>query len=416
MQYVDSSDLITAEVIDVLRSAAGVAADSDLDGMELSLARIFDATGGFPIFDDFAFTESQRTRRALELLREATLHAFAATPLTIPPRGFVLRDEPSERFEQEIVPIRRVAVNSAPHSELEALPVIGSVIADQIIAERVSEGPFASLDDFATRLTALGEEAKAQLRDALRFDHPDDEWRYSLPSTGDLEQIFGLFVQLSPGADAEARLRSALDRLATSSSGQPHPATADRRRRPLVDESLLDLAEAEWAGMLIGSEYFREVLDMLLASIETIDVCMFHIALPEENHPTRQLLEALVSAQGKGVSVRVLVDRDRADDPFHSTVINSPAKAFLDVQGVPCRFDEESILLHSKYLVIDESVVVIGSHNWSAGSFFQFDDVSLAVGSSEYARVMTQRFEESWDAADRNGNQSDGPSPNERPL
>jgi phosphatidylserine/phosphatidylglycerophosphate/cardiolipin synthase-like enzyme len=123
---------------------------------------------------------------------------------------------------------------------------------------------------------------------------------------------------------------------------------------------------------------------------------MFHIASPSETHPTRKLLDALGAARQRGVSVRVLMDQDRKTDPYLSTIINTPARKLLEAANVPVRFDTAERLLHSKFLVIDQTVAVIGSHNWSAGSFFNFDDLTLVISSPELAAELTQRFVRLW--------------------
>jgi phosphatidylserine/phosphatidylglycerophosphate/cardiolipin synthase-like enzyme len=50
-------------------------------------------------------------------------------------------------------------------------------------------------------------------------------------------------------------------------------------------------------------------------------------------------------------------------------------------------------------VVIDGTEVIIGSHNWSAGSYFQFDDASVLVTSLNLAAEMSQRFETLWQMA-----------------
>jgi phosphatidylserine/phosphatidylglycerophosphate/cardiolipin synthase-like enzyme len=96
------------------------------------------------------------------------------------------------------------------------------------------------------------------------------------------------------------------------------------------------------------------------------------------------------------VAVRVLTDSDRVEDPYLSTVINGPAIAVLRGAGVPVRVDTPEALLHSKFLVIDDDLAVVGSHNWSAGSYFTFDDLSLALRSAALAAELAARFDGLW--------------------
>ncbi len=77
-------------------------------------------------------------------------------------------------------------------------------------------------------------------------------------------------------------------------------------------------------------------------------------------------------------------------------MVNTRAKNFLAANGVPVKFDSEERLLHSKFVVVDGQTVVVGSHNWSIGSFFEFDDVSLAIASATLAQEFTGRFDLLW--------------------
>jgi phosphatidylserine/phosphatidylglycerophosphate/cardiolipin synthase-like enzyme len=47
-------------------------------------------------------------------------------------------------------------------------------------------------------------------------------------------------------------------------------------------------------------------------------------------------------------------------------------------------------------VVIDRRLCVIGSHNWSAGSFFHFDDVSVVIGSDALGAELGDRFDAMW--------------------
>src|SRR5204863_5482816 len=138
-------------------------------------------------------------------------------------------------------------------------------------------------------------------------------------------------------------------------------------------------------GELWSDDYWKVLPELLSSATSSIDVCMFHIALPKETHPTFGLLDALRQAHQRGVAMRVLVDSDLKTDPYRSTVINAPAKTFLRDAGIACRSDVTDRLLHSKYLILDRALVILGSHNWSAGSYFGFDDLTLVIAAADLA-------------------------------
>lgn len=60
----------------------------------------------------------------------------------------------------------KVNINTATAKELEALPGIGEVLAQRIIAEREANGPFKSVDDLI-RVPGIKEGIIAQLRDLV---------------------------------------------------------------------------------------------------------------------------------------------------------------------------------------------------------------------------------------------------------
>jgi len=147
---------------------------------------------------------------------------------------------------------------------------------------------------------------------------------------------------------------------------------------------------------LAGPLYYTRLPRLIGQARIRIDVCMFHIAMPGEKHPTARVLKALGNARRRGVTVRVLVDRDRERDPYLSTIINRPAIDRLQRDRIAVRVDDSDKLLHSKVIVVDDRTVVLGSHNWTAGSYFGFDDLSFLISSEKVCRQQRRRFNELW--------------------
>jgi phosphatidylserine/phosphatidylglycerophosphate/cardiolipin synthase-like enzyme len=93
---------------------------------------------------------------------------------------------------------------------------------------------------------------------------------------------------------------------------------------------------------------------------------------------------------------RILDDYGRKSDPHKSRTINQNAIRYLHADGIACRYDRADKLLHSKFLTIDGVVSVIGSHNWTAGSYFKYSDLSVRIQSGTYAHWMRGRFRQLW--------------------
>lgn len=390
------SDLVTDSFRETVAGAAGVAAESV---PVAPCARILRAVGGLP-FTERDLTDGERTEVANRLFHEAVLHLLAVLrgQRTMEP-GYVVEEAPAAPYELEIRAVDRVPLNSADAHALSRLPHVGEGIGRNIVRERQLAGRLKSLDDLDARVSGVGPTTVEAVRHAVCFDETVDLVTRAAAATGDLAGDFRSLLALLPDTTPEERVAKAIDALATECGGDPHPSS----RGLVVRETLAPLAPpatvANGTGVLFGTEYFYEMPRLFEAATHRIDVAMFHIAFPDEDHPTRQLLDALAAAHERGVTVRVLMDQDRPTDVYNSTVINTPAKEYLEARGVACRFDAEDVLLHSKYVLLDSDIAVVGSHNWSAGSYFQVDDLSLLIWSEELTATMRVRFDGQWDEA-----------------
>ena len=113
------------------------------------------------------------------------------------------------------------------------------------------------------------------------------------------------------------------------------------------------------------------------------------------------LAAALVQANKRGLSVRVVIDRD-----FDAGNQRSKGK-FLEGQKVPLRRvaaprsgtgDKETGLMHQKFAVLDRSAVLTGSYNWTHSADRLNDENLLffrdaAPLAQEYRRVFLQLWE-----------------------
>ncbi len=379
------SSYVTSELIGDLATAGSVAADTIAAIAKVRLARLFELTGGLPIVDR-RLTADERIAVARRILHESVMGALGAR--TAVPDGYAQEDAPNRRAKRARA-VPRVAVNVASQSELEALPTVGRVIARRIVDARVQR-PFRDTTDLTERIAGLSPEKARGLASLLRFDVPGSAPVNSV--SGNLRTDLVLLIGLRSEADPAARVLSTLEALVARAGGNRHPMSGHVRALLPAPEVALIQSDVE---LLYGRRYYAELPGLLRSARQRIDVCMFHIALTSAGHPTRRLLEALRDRKRAGTSVRVLVDRDRNWDPYASRVINQPALDYLRDAGIRVRVDPPGLLLHSKFVVIDD-LVVVGSHNWTAGSYFGFDDLSVVIRSAAVRRAQSQRFAALW--------------------
>jgi phosphatidylserine/phosphatidylglycerophosphate/cardiolipin synthase-like enzyme len=113
----------------------------------------------------------------------------------------------------------------------------------------------------------------------------------------------------------------------------------------------------------------------------------------------RDVLDVLLRAARRGVAVRLIVN-DFRNDPGQPT-LNLVAAHHLAHGGAGVRLyaDEGHPSIHSKYLLVDDDVAVIGSGNWSAGGLGANLEAAVRVDSAPLVRVLRRRFDNDWAGA-----------------
>jgi DNA uptake protein ComE-like DNA-binding protein len=390
----DWDAFVTPVLLSQIAGIAGVSSEAQLGALGPLLSQLFARVGGLPFSSDMEEVD-RRTERATALLHEAVKHVLRTVRDDTDTSGYTRRAASDSELEEVVSAVERVPVNRATAERMEGLSGISATLANRIVEERMTGGPFGSLDELDDRVSGIGPATRERIEAAVRFDTPADLLSPTPLITGDFAQDLTRLVELQEG-DPAAKLEATVRLLVAETAAHPHPATRHQRIRDPLPEWAPPSLEVDWLGFLYGSDYYHRLPDLLSSAVSSLDVCMFHIAVPGESHPTHRMLDALQSRHEAGATVRVLLDSDRESDPYRSTVINTPAKERLTAAGVSCRFDRPDRLLHSKFIVIDTSLVVLGSHNWSAGSYFRFDDLSLVIASQEFALELGARFDSLW--------------------
>jgi hypothetical protein len=320
---------------------------------------------------------------------------------------------------------RRIDLNSATAEEIAALPKIGDVVAARIVAARNLASPWASIEDLP-RIQGVGRVQKEILEDA---SYSLGETRPSIASTAAVDAFrnrptFAEYVRIiqsgayigatdAPPADAAAIRREIVQELRRTVEWAKGQRGASRRRlktraseardqlaAAAAHDALLESAKpCTVCGTVFNTDYRDATLQLIHGAEERVWVAMFFMVYGnDEEYPIRSMVNALIAAQERGLDVRVLLDRDRPEDPYSSSEINAPAARALRDAGVSVRFDPPEQAIHSKVLIIDGHSVLAGSHNWTAGSIFQYEDVSFLLESPELSQEFGAWFQELWDA------------------
>ena len=128
----------------------------------------------------------------------------------------------------------------------------------------------------------------------------------------------------------------------------------------------------------------RDKLIQLIGNArQSIDVCVFTIS-------DNRISEALVDANDRNVKVRVVTDNDKVND------LGSDIE-WLREQGVEIRIDDSPYHMHHKFMVVDMSILVNGSFNWTKSASINNEENILVIAEPALVEAFLSQFEEIWD-------------------
>jgi len=131
-----------------------------------------------------------------------------------------------------------------------------------------------------------------------------------------------------------------------------------------------------------GEDCRRQLLDLLVAARMTLDISVFTIS-------DDRLSDAIVAAHKRGIQVRLITDNDKAYDQ------GSDIFKLID-QGIDVRMDNTENHMHHKFAVIDKSILVNGSFNWTRSATDYNQENILVTNEPKLVAAYLAEFDGLW--------------------
>lgn len=157
-----------------------------------------------------------------------------------------------------------------------------------------------------------------------------------------------------------------------------------------------DQSDIAWVSYLVTLPYLENTKAFLLKQIKNarkrILIEMYLFTDPE-------LTSAIIAAAKRGLEVRVLLDANRLPLEFdlhgfpNKKTIHKLIKANIPVRIYRCEPGQE---MHTKVALFDEDKVIVGSTNWTRGSFTANSESSFFIKSKVIHKKFKQIFEKDW--------------------
>ena len=136
-----------------------------------------------------------------------------------------------------------------------------------------------------------------------------------------------------------------------------------------------------------GEDCRRQLLDLLVAARATLDISVFTIS-------DNRLTDAIVNTHKRGVTVRIITDNDKALDQ------GSDIDHLLS-QGLTVRMDNTANHMHHKFAIIDQSILVNGSFNWTRSATDYNQENILVTDEPKLVAAYSGEFEILWNEFSR---------------
>lgn len=147
----------------------------------------------------------------------------------------------------------------------------------------------------------------------------------------------------------------------------------------------------------LGSDYPKVVTPLVHAATTSIDILMYQWRWygHESAGGVQKLNLAVCAAAHRGVKVRVLMNVESMGHAI--TRINTRTAGFLERAGCVVKFGQVGVATHAKMLIIDNRVLVLGSHNFSKGAFSRNQEASIVVEGRKDIVAYREYFKSLWD-------------------
>ncbi len=126
-----------------------------------------------------------------------------------------------------------------------------------------------------------------------------------------------------------------------------------------------------------------ELLDFLNNATSSLDICVFTISCHE-------LANAALKLHETGIAVRIITNEE------HEALSGSQIERFQR-EGIQVRHDKTSFYMHHKFVIVDGSVLITGSFNWTRQAVTGNRENVLVTNNPEIVGPYVQEFKKLWE-------------------
>ena len=103
----------------------------------------------------------------------------------------------------------------------------------------------------------------------------------------------------------------------------------------------------------------------------------------------REITLPLIKAQERGVKVRLYLDKDQVDYQYSQS-------RFLVQNGIKTKISSNNYIMHHKFALIDNRLLLTGSYNWTFSANKRNDENLMVIDNPKIIEIFQNQFVKLW--------------------
>jgi phosphatidylserine/phosphatidylglycerophosphate/cardiolipin synthase-like enzyme len=135
--------------------------------------------------------------------------------------------------------------------------------------------------------------------------------------------------------------------------------------------------------------YFSLSDNLQKAIIENINQAQAFINIAMYTFTDKEIAASLIDAQERGVKVRVYLDRSQIGSTYSISRL-------LVQEGLKVRISSNNYIMHNKFAIIDNHLLLTGSYNWTSSANNRNDENLMVIDDPKIIEIFQNQFVNLW--------------------
>ena len=103
------------------------------------------------------------------------------------------------------------------------------------------------------------------------------------------------------------------------------------------------------------------------------------------------IVDAIIKAKKRGIEVHVITDAKQSENKYQLAQIER-----LTAVDVPVLINTHEGIMHLKEMIVDNTIVTVGSYNWTESATTKNDEIMLTIRDAKMAQDCGIRYKAMW--------------------